>query len=187
MCLSLPTASFEDGLAALEAIPILPYVDWLKDLELTLEMAQVAYAERAHVRTEMSMESKWTKAIETLWMRFKFKASYQKPKWQSVHNKLKTVIDEVRRRFDGPTRKNLIDLDPPTELENLLMDMADDIDRREINPGSPPLSILTTLGRKPRSSAGHSDFEMDATSDTQAISSPYSPAAGSIFTSELKG
>ena len=46
-----------------EGIPILPYVDWLKELDLLQEMAQVAVAEKAYLRTDLSMEVKWTQVI----------------------------------------------------------------------------------------------------------------------------
>lgn len=113
----------------------LPYVDWLKEPEMLHEMAQVAHSERAFIRTEQSMETKWTTIIDNLWQRSHFLANYTKPKWQSVHNKLRTAIDLTRKKFplDGPDRKELTGEGSPSDLEHLLLDMADEIDKKEQN------------------------------------------------------
>lgn len=144
------------------------YVDWLKELDLLLEMAQVAVAEKAYLRTEHSMETKWTAVINALWARPKY-AVYQKPKWQSVHNKLKIAIEDTRKKF-GTDRKNLTGPAPPTDVETLLLDMADDIECKEINPG------LRRLKSPGHSLSGHGDYDIDEPHVT--IQTPYMTAAG---------
>lgn len=54
-----------------EGVSILPYVDWLKELDLLQEMAQVAVAEKAYIRTDLSMEVKWTQVVSEEKFHFK--------------------------------------------------------------------------------------------------------------------